>query len=33
MTNWLWIGSSSLLCLQWIVIHFAGVHPPPHWKP
>ena len=31
MTNWLWIGSSALLCLQWIVIHFAGGHPPPHW--
>jgi cation:H+ antiporter len=31
MTNWLWIGSSTLLCLQWIGIHFAGGHPPPHW--
>ena len=30
MTNWLWIGSSLLLCLQWIMIHFAGVHPAPH---
>jgi cation:H+ antiporter len=29
MTNWLWIGSSMLLCLQWIVIHLAGIHPAP----
>lgn len=32
MSNWLWIGSSALLCLQWIVIHFFGGHPPPHWQ-
>jgi len=31
MTNWLWIGSSTILCLQWLVIHFTGGHPPPHW--
>lgn len=31
MGNWLWIGSAVLLCLQWIVIHFSGGHPPPHW--
>jgi cation:H+ antiporter len=31
MANWLWIGSSTLLCLQWIVIHLSGGHPPPHW--
>jgi cation:H+ antiporter len=31
MTNWLWIGSATTLCLQWIVIHFIGGHPPPHW--
>jgi cation:H+ antiporter len=30
MTNWLWIGSSILLCLQWISIHFAGLYPAPH---
>ena len=29
MTNWLWIGSSALLCIQWIVIHFSGSHPAP----
>ncbi len=29
MTNWLWIGSSGLLCVQWIVIHFTGSHPAP----
>ena len=31
MANWLWIGSSSLLCLQWIIIHLSGGHPAPHW--
>ena len=29
MSNWLWIGSSTLLCLQWIIIHLTGTHPPP----
>src|SRR5512144_446585 len=29
MSNWLWIGSSTLLCFQWIAIHLAGTHPPP----
>jgi cation:H+ antiporter len=32
MTNWLWIGSSTLLCLQWIVIHLSGIHPSPEWQ-
>jgi cation:H+ antiporter len=32
MTNWLWIGASLLLCFQWIVIHFAGMHPAPHMQ-
>jgi cation:H+ antiporter len=31
MANWLWIGSSTVLCLQWILIHLEGAHPPPHW--
>jgi cation:H+ antiporter len=31
MTNWCWLGSSTLLCLQWIVIYIASGHPPPHW--
>jgi cation:H+ antiporter len=31
MANWLWIGSSALLSLQWIVVHFTLGHPPPHW--
>ncbi|HEY7555265.1 MAG TPA: sodium:calcium antiporter [Candidatus Binatia bacterium] len=31
MSNWLWIGASTILCLQWIMIHLAGGHPPPHW--
>lgn len=30
MSNWIWIGSSLLLCLQWIVIHFSGAHLAPH---
>jgi cation:H+ antiporter len=32
MTNCLWIISAVLLCLQWIVIHFSGGHPLPHWQ-
>jgi cation:H+ antiporter len=31
MTNWLWIGSSTLLCLHWIAIHFAGIHLTPQF--
>ena len=32
MANWLWIGSSGLLCFQWIGIHFAGLHLLPHFE-
>jgi cation:H+ antiporter len=32
MTNWLWIGSSTLLCLQWIMMHLTGAHPSPEWQ-
>lgn len=32
MANWLWLGSSILLCFQWIAIHFSGVHPAPEWQ-
>src|SRR5205809_7139774 len=32
MSNWLWIGSSTLLCLQWITIHLSGIHPPPEFE-
>jgi cation:H+ antiporter len=32
MANWLLMGSSTLLCLQWIVIHFLGGHLLPHWQ-
>lgn len=32
MANWLWIGSTNALCLQWIIVHFSGGHPPPHWQ-
>src|SRR5262247_1672903 len=32
MTNWLWIGSASLLCFQWILIHLSEVHPAPEWQ-
>ncbi|HZD41909.1 MAG TPA: hypothetical protein VE131_14390 [Terriglobales bacterium] len=32
MTNALWIGSSVLLCLQWIVIHLSGIHLSPEWQ-
>ncbi|MGH7817661.1 MAG: sodium:calcium antiporter, partial [Candidatus Binatia bacterium] len=29
MGNWLWIGSATALCLQWMAIHFTGAHPSP----
>jgi cation:H+ antiporter len=32
MSNALWMGSSILLCLQWIVIHLSGIHPSPEWQ-
>ncbi len=32
MTNALWVSSSILLCLQWIVIHLSGIHPSPEWQ-
>ena len=32
MSNWLWIGSSTLLCLQWITIHLSGTHPPSEFQ-
>lgn len=32
MANWLWISSSILLCLQWTLIHFAGVHFAPEFQ-
>jgi cation:H+ antiporter len=28
MINWLWLGSSLLLCVQWIFVHFSGLHLP-----
>jgi len=32
MANWLWLGSATLLCSQWIVLHFLGFHPSPEWQ-
>lgn len=32
MKNWLWLGPSILLCLQWIALHLSGVHPSPEWQ-
>jgi cation:H+ antiporter len=32
MINWVWLGSSMLLCVQWIFVHFAGLHLPPHFQ-
>jgi cation:H+ antiporter len=31
MPIFLWVASSVLLCLQWILLHFSGVHPSPQW--
>ena len=30
MINWLWLGSTMLLCVQWLVAHFSGIHLLPH---
>lgn len=32
MLNWLWISSSILLSLQWILIHIAGIHLAPEYQ-
>jgi cation:H+ antiporter len=32
MINWLWLCSSTSLCLQWTFIHFAGFHLAPHYQ-
>ena len=32
MTTFLWVASSVLLCLQWIFVHFSGLHPSPQWR-
>jgi cation:H+ antiporter len=32
MGNLLWIGSSIILCFQWIFIHMSGAHPSPEWQ-
>jgi cation:H+ antiporter len=31
MTTCFWVASSVLLCLQWIFVHFSGLHPSPQW--
>jgi len=30
--NWLWIISTSLLALQWLIVHYSGIHLAPHWE-
>jgi cation:H+ antiporter len=32
MTNLLWVLSSILLCLQWIIIHLLAIHLAPEWQ-
>lgn len=32
MKNWFWIAGASALPLQWLIIHFSGVHLEPHWE-
>lgn len=32
MANWLWLGSSILLCFQWITLHLSGLHLAPEWE-
>ena len=31
MSTSLWVVSSVALCLQWILVHFSGIHPSPEW--
>ncbi len=31
MSNWLWLGSHILLCLQWAVLYLAHVSLSPEW--
>lgn len=32
MANALWVGSSVILCFQWILLHWSGFHPAPEWQ-
>ncbi|MGH8931445.1 MAG: sodium:calcium antiporter, partial [Egibacteraceae bacterium] len=32
MKNWIWIISTFLLALQWLIVHYSGVHLAPHWE-
>ena len=32
MKNWLWLVGASALPLQWLILHFSGVHLAPHWE-
>lgn len=32
MKNWLWIVGASALALQWLILHFSGVHLAPQWE-
>src|SRR5262245_5586714 len=29
---WLWLAGAGVLPLQWLIIHFSGVHLAPHWE-
>ena len=30
--NWLWLVGALALPLQWLILHFSGVHLAPHWE-
>jgi cation:H+ antiporter len=32
MKLWLWFAGAAALPLQWLIIHFSGVHLAPHWE-
>ena len=32
MKNWLWLAGALVLPLQWLILHFSGVHLAPHWE-
>jgi cation:H+ antiporter len=30
--NWLWLAGAFILSLQWLILHFSGIHLAPHWE-
>ncbi|HEV8718188.1 MAG TPA: sodium:calcium antiporter [Candidatus Binatia bacterium] len=32
MKNWLWLAGAFILPLQWLIVHFSGIHLASHWE-